>query len=98
MSAEETTATGRNQVSSQPAVFAMGCLLHGQPLQANECKRVGSRKIVFQMAEVAVPRELFGAILKVVGRLRLPAAASEGKWAWASKMTSKHRCAAENAR
>jgi hypothetical protein len=35
-----------------------------------------SRKIVFQMAEVAVPRELFRAILEGIGRLRLPAAAS----------------------
>ena len=30
-----------------------------------------SRKIVFQMAEVAVPRELFRAILEGIGRLRL---------------------------
>jgi hypothetical protein len=35
-----------------------------------------SGKIVFQMAEVAVPRELFRAILERIGRLRLPAAAS----------------------
>jgi hypothetical protein len=35
-----------------------------------------SRKIVFQMAEVAVPRELFRAILEGIGRLKLPAAAS----------------------
>src|SRR5271168_2343802 len=35
-----------------------------------------SRKIVFQMAEVAVPRELFRAILERIGRLRLPAAAT----------------------
>jgi hypothetical protein len=35
-----------------------------------------SGKIVFQMAEVAVPRELFRAILEGIGRLRLPAAAS----------------------
>ena len=35
-----------------------------------------SRKIVFQMAEVAVPRELFRSILEGIGRLRLPAAAS----------------------
>jgi hypothetical protein len=35
-----------------------------------------SRKIVFQMAEVAVPRELFRSILKAIGRLRLPAMAS----------------------
>ena len=35
-----------------------------------------SRKIVFQLAEVAVPRELFRAILEGIGRLRLPAAAS----------------------
>ena len=31
-----------------------------------------SRKIVFQMAEVAVPRELFRAILERIGWLRLP--------------------------
>jgi hypothetical protein len=30
-----------------------------------------SGKIVFQMAEVAVPRELFRAILEGIGRLRL---------------------------
>ena len=35
-----------------------------------------SKKIVFQMAEAAVPRELFQAILERIGRLRLPAAAS----------------------
>jgi hypothetical protein len=35
-----------------------------------------SRKIVFQMAEVAVPRELFRAILEGIGRLRLAVAAS----------------------
>ena len=35
-----------------------------------------SRKIVFQMAEVAVPRELFQTILERIGQLRLPAAAT----------------------
>ena len=35
-----------------------------------------SRKIVFQMAEVAVPREMFRSILQAIERLRLPAAAS----------------------
>jgi hypothetical protein len=35
-----------------------------------------SRKIVFQMAEEAVPRELFRSILQAIERLRLPAAAS----------------------
>jgi hypothetical protein len=35
-----------------------------------------SRKIIFQMAEVAVPRELFRAILEGIGRLRLAVAAS----------------------
>jgi Transposase DDE domain group 1 len=35
-----------------------------------------SRKIVFQMAELAVPRELFRSILLAIGRLRLPAGAS----------------------
>src|SRR5208337_3542348 len=35
-----------------------------------------SRKIVFQMAEVAVPRELFQTILERIGRLRSPAAAT----------------------
>jgi hypothetical protein len=35
-----------------------------------------SRKIVFQMAEVAVPRELFRAILERIGRLRLATAMS----------------------
>jgi hypothetical protein len=35
-----------------------------------------SRKIVFQMAEVAVPKELFGAILEGIWRLRLAVAAS----------------------
>jgi hypothetical protein len=35
-----------------------------------------SGKIVFQMAEVAVPRELFRAILEGIGRLRLAVASS----------------------
>jgi len=35
-----------------------------------------SHKIVFQMAEVAVPRELFRAILEGIGRLRLATAPS----------------------
>ena len=35
-----------------------------------------SRKIVFQMAEVAVPRELFQTILERIGRLRLVTAVS----------------------
>ncbi len=35
-----------------------------------------SRQIIFQMAEVAVPRELFRAILEGIGRLRLRAATS----------------------
>ena len=35
-----------------------------------------SGKIAFQMAEVAVPRELFRAILEGIGRLRLAVAAS----------------------
>jgi len=35
-----------------------------------------SRKVVFQMAEVAVPRELFRSILQAIERLRLPAGAS----------------------
>ena len=35
-----------------------------------------SRKIVFQMAEVAVPRALFQTILERIGRLRSPAAAT----------------------
>jgi len=35
-----------------------------------------SRQVVFQMAEVAVPRALFGSILQAIGRLKLPALAS----------------------
>jgi hypothetical protein len=35
-----------------------------------------SRKGIFQMAEVAVPRELFRVILEGIVRLRMPAAAS----------------------
>jgi hypothetical protein len=35
-----------------------------------------SRKIVFQMAEVAVPRELFRDILRAIERLRLVPAVS----------------------
>ncbi len=31
-----------------------------------------ARQVIFQMAEVAVPRELFRAILEAIGRLRLP--------------------------
>jgi len=35
-----------------------------------------SKKVVFQMAEVAVPRELFRSILQAIDRLRLPVVAS----------------------
>jgi len=35
-----------------------------------------SRKIIFQMAEVPEPRELFRAILEGIGRLRLATATS----------------------
>lgn len=35
-----------------------------------------SRQIIFQMAEAAVPRELFRAILESIGRLRLTPAMS----------------------
>jgi hypothetical protein len=35
-----------------------------------------ARRVVFPMAEVAVPRELFRAILGAIGRLSLPATAS----------------------
>ena len=35
-----------------------------------------TRKIVFQMAEVAVPRELFQTILERIGRLKLATAMS----------------------
>jgi hypothetical protein len=35
-----------------------------------------SKKVVFQMAEVAVPRELFRSILQAIGRLHLPAVTS----------------------
>jgi len=35
-----------------------------------------ARQVVFQMAEVAVPRDLFRTILQAIDRLRLPAAAS----------------------
>ena len=35
-----------------------------------------SRQVVFQMAEVAVPRELFRAILEAIERLRLATAAT----------------------
>jgi hypothetical protein len=35
-----------------------------------------SRKIVFQMAEVPVPGELFQTILERIGRMRSPAAAT----------------------
>jgi hypothetical protein len=35
-----------------------------------------SRKVVFQMAEVAVPRALFRAILEGIERLRLAVAAT----------------------
>ncbi len=31
-----------------------------------------ARQVIFQMAEVAVPRELFRAILEGIQRLRLP--------------------------
>ncbi len=35
-----------------------------------------ARQVVFQVAEAAVPRELFRAILQAIQRLRLPAVAS----------------------
>ncbi len=35
-----------------------------------------ARRVIFQMAEVAVPRELFQSILKAIDRLRLPLSAS----------------------
>ena len=35
-----------------------------------------ARKVVFQMAEVAVPRELFVEILRAIERLRLMTAAT----------------------
>ena len=35
-----------------------------------------ARQVVFQMAEVAVPRELFRAILEKIESLRMPATAS----------------------
>jgi hypothetical protein len=35
-----------------------------------------SRQVIFQMAEVAVPRELFRAILEKIEGLRMPAVAS----------------------
>ena len=31
-----------------------------------------ARRVIFQIAEVAVPRELFQSILKAIDRLRLP--------------------------
>jgi hypothetical protein len=31
-----------------------------------------ARRVIFQMAEVAVPREFFQSILKAIDRLRLP--------------------------
>ena len=35
-----------------------------------------SRQVVFQMAEVAIPRELFRSILEAIERLRLSTAAT----------------------
>ena len=35
-----------------------------------------ARRVIFQMAEVAVPRELFQSILKAIERLRMPVSAS----------------------
>ena len=37
----------------------------------------GARYVVFQMAEAAIPRGLFRAILERIGRLRLPATVPE---------------------
>ena len=37
-----------------------------------------SRQVIFQMAEVAVPRELFAAILERIGRLWLPPPIAQG--------------------
>jgi len=48
-----------------------------------------SRKIVFQMAEVAVPRELFQTILERIGRLS-GVFTSSRKMALEPTMASKH--------
>ena len=35
-----------------------------------------ARRVIFQMAEVAIPRELFRAILEAIDRLRVPVSSS----------------------
>jgi hypothetical protein len=35
-----------------------------------------TRRVIFQMAEVAVPRDLFQSILQAIDRLRVPVSAS----------------------
>jgi hypothetical protein len=35
-----------------------------------------ARRVIFQMAEVAVPRDLFQSILQAIDRLRVPVSAS----------------------
>src|SRR5271169_19741 len=61
-----------------------------------------SRKIVFQMAEVAVPREVFQTILERIGRLRSPAAATGSRfpgqrtfrlsWKWPPTWRTRYGC------
>jgi hypothetical protein len=53
-----------------------GIRLYGSLIKIGAKKVRHSKKVVFQMAEVAVPRELFRSILQAIGRLRLPAVAS----------------------
>ena len=51
--------------------------LRGSPCAWESAKVVRhARQVIFQMAEVAVPRELFRAILEKIESLRMPAMAS----------------------
>jgi len=74
--------------SAQKMMFPMGNSTH-QPVRhwtlttlREKLIKIGakvvrhSRKIVFQMAEVAVPRDLFQTILERIGRLRFATAMS----------------------
>ncbi len=45
--------------------------------EARQCRGTHARYVIFQLAEVAVPKRLFRAILERIRRLRLPEAVPE---------------------
>jgi hypothetical protein len=75
--AENLTGAGKNPALRVAFDSRLKLEFHGAKLIKIGAKVVRhSKKVVFQMAEVAVPRELFWSILEGIGRLRLSVAAS----------------------